>query len=292
MDETNKSLGFIKLFRSFMDWEWYQDGNTMRVFLHCLLKANHKDKRWRGITVLKGSFISSRKQLAIELNLSEQNIRTALDHLKSTGEITTKSTRQYTVYTVNNWNLFQEGNQQANQQLTSNQPAGNQRVTTNKNDKNEKNDKNDKNSLSKGAFDPLERVREIFPSSSSAFLSEWEAYLEMRATHRMKVTTSHMVSCLAGQLKKAASTEKEQIAVLQQATAACYGSLCGPDRKQKTKPNLPDWYEDKDQQISNLSEEEQAEVWQEVEKAQAILEATRQQTEPKKKKPWKPVRRT
>ena len=123
--EENKQKGFVKLYRSLLDWEWYQDANTMRVFMHCLLKANYKDKRWQGIVIPKGSFVSSRGKLAQELHLSEQNVRTALNHLKSTGEITIKSTKKYTIYTVNNWDYFQEDNQLPNQPLTNNQPTAN-----------------------------------------------------------------------------------------------------------------------------------------------------------------------
>ena len=32
--------GWISLYRKFTEWEWYTDANTMRVFLHLLLKAN------------------------------------------------------------------------------------------------------------------------------------------------------------------------------------------------------------------------------------------------------------
>ena len=39
--------GYIKLHRSIMDWRWYDDPNTFRMFVHLLLKANHAAKDWR-----------------------------------------------------------------------------------------------------------------------------------------------------------------------------------------------------------------------------------------------------
>ena len=128
--------GFIKIFRKIEKWEWYDDGNTFRLFIHCLLKANYEDKRWHGHLIKRGSFITSRKKLATELKLTEQQIRTALDKLKLTNEITSEATSQFTVLTVKNYDSYQSNNQQDNQQTTSEstneQPTDNQRATTTK----------------------------------------------------------------------------------------------------------------------------------------------------------------
>ena len=95
--------GFIKLYRSLMDWEWYQDANVMRVFLHLLLDANHKAKRWQGRVIEPGQTVTSRQKIAEGLGLSEQQVRTALTKLKSTGEITSIATNKYTLVTIENW---------------------------------------------------------------------------------------------------------------------------------------------------------------------------------------------
>ena len=58
--------GFIKLHRSILKWEWYDDANTMRVFLHLLLNANWEDCRYRGHLVPKGSLVIGRKKIAKE----------------------------------------------------------------------------------------------------------------------------------------------------------------------------------------------------------------------------------
>ena len=80
--------GFILLHRRLLGWEWYGDGNTMRVFIHLLLKANFEPKKWRGVTVGRGQCATSLAEIAGELGLSERNVRTAIKHLKSTGEVT------------------------------------------------------------------------------------------------------------------------------------------------------------------------------------------------------------
>jgi len=57
------SSGWIKLHRKLLDWEWYDDVNTTRVFLHLLMVANHKDNNWRGITIKRGQKLTSLSSL-------------------------------------------------------------------------------------------------------------------------------------------------------------------------------------------------------------------------------------
>ena len=134
----NFDNGQIKIFRKMLDWEWFSDINTFYVFMYCLLKANWKDKKWRGIDVKRGSFITSRAHLAKDLHLSEQQIKTALEHLESTNEITKSPTARYTVITVVKYNEYQTSNQLNNQETTNKttsrttnkQPSSNQVATT------------------------------------------------------------------------------------------------------------------------------------------------------------------
>ena len=136
--------GWIKLHRSLLDWEWYDDSNTCRLFIHLLLRANHKPKNWRGIAINTGQLLTGRKVLAEQTGLSEQQVRTSLNKLKSTNEITIKSTSHNSLITLVCWESYQQNNQDDNQAVTKQQPTDNQAVTTNKNVKNDNNEKNDK----------------------------------------------------------------------------------------------------------------------------------------------------
>lgn len=118
---------FVKVYRKFMEWEWYTDVNTKTLFLHCLLRANWKPGRWKGINYNAGEFITSLPSLAEESGLSIQQVRTSLDKLISTGEITSKVTDSVTgkkltknrIITINNWNSYQGDNSQTNSQNNS-----------------------------------------------------------------------------------------------------------------------------------------------------------------------------
>ena len=130
-------IGWIKIHRKILDWEWYNDTNTFRLFMHLILKANHKDKKYRGILVKAGSFLTGRELLSIETGLSIQQVRTCLERLKSTNEITINSSRQGTIIQIVKYKDYQI----TTNEITTNQPQDNQQVTTNKNVKNEKEEK-------------------------------------------------------------------------------------------------------------------------------------------------------
>lgn len=131
--------GWIKIHRKINTWEWKDKPATFCLFIHLLLNANHKDGKWRGFDIKRGQLITGRSKLAEKTGLSEQEIRTALKHLKSTNEVTIKTTNKNSLITIVNYDLYQETNQQINQQSTSNQPTTNHKQEC-KNEKNEKED--------------------------------------------------------------------------------------------------------------------------------------------------------
>ena len=143
------SGGFIKLHRKLTEWEWYSDPCTKDVFLHLLLTANHKTRREKGVTYKRGQAVFGRREMALKLGISERNVRTALNHLKSTNEITIKATKRGSVATIVNYEKYQvtdtgsvqQSDQGNDRKVTNNRPTSDQQVTTNKNEKNEKNEK-------------------------------------------------------------------------------------------------------------------------------------------------------
>ena len=125
--------GWIKLHRKLIEWEWYKDSNTLHLFIHLLLTANHEPQKWRGITIERGQVLTGRKELSFATGISEQSLRTSINRLKSTSEITINPTNKYSVITICNYDSYQseksqanqQPNQQPNQQLTNNQPTTN-----------------------------------------------------------------------------------------------------------------------------------------------------------------------
>lgn len=121
---------FIKLNRKIIGWEWYLNINVKTLFIHCLLKANWKDGRFEGRDIKRGSFVTSLEKLSKETGLSVRQVRTALNHLFVTGELTSKSTSKYRIITVVNYNQYQLSDKQTDSQMTSKRQADDKQATT------------------------------------------------------------------------------------------------------------------------------------------------------------------
>lgn len=127
----------MKLHRKFLEWEWYHKSEMVHLFLHILLRANHSDGNWQGISIKRGQFITGLRTLNKDTGISIQTIRTCLSKLQKTGEINRVSNNQYSIITVLEYDSYQLKeiipNNQINKQPTSNQQATNKQPTTNKN---------------------------------------------------------------------------------------------------------------------------------------------------------------
>lgn len=181
--------GFIKIHRKITEWGWYSDPNTKAVFLHFLFTANFKDTEWKGITIKAGQTIFGRKELAKTLGLTVQQVRTAIEHLKSTNEITTKSTNRFTVVTVVNWEKYQllddESTNKITTKSTNKQPTSNQQATNKQPHlKKDKNDKKDKNiNIYYGEFKNVSLSEEELEKLKERFPYDWRDKIELLSTY-------------------------------------------------------------------------------------------------------------
>lgn len=124
--------GWVKLHRKIIDWEWYDDLNVRVLFLHLLLRVNYEDKLWRGITIKRGSFITSLQKMASESKLSLRQVRVALNKLKMTGEVTIETTNEYSVITINNYEVYQQNDTPDDNPATNERHASDTPMTTTK----------------------------------------------------------------------------------------------------------------------------------------------------------------
>lgn len=138
---------YIKLSRSMLEWEWYSDINTCRLFIHMLLKANWKDGNFKGTPVPRGSFVSSIRKLSDQTGLTEREIRTAISHLKTTGEVTSKTTSKYSIFTVVKYDLYQSNDTQSVSQTTSERQSNDIQTTTIEEGKKERRKENNNNTV-------------------------------------------------------------------------------------------------------------------------------------------------
>jgi hypothetical protein len=110
--------GWIKIHRKILEWEWYSDTNTFRLFMHLLLTATHKEISFRNKKLKAGSLVTSLTKLSEETGLTKREVRTALEKLKTTHEVTHQTTHQNSIITIENWNLYQANDTQSDTQAT------------------------------------------------------------------------------------------------------------------------------------------------------------------------------
>lgn len=111
--------GFVKIHRKLMQWGWYQDNVVKGVFLHLLLMASYCEMPWRNITIMPGQVVTSYGRLSEDLGFTVRQVRTALEKLNSTGEITRETTNKYQLITIVNWRDYQTNDEIETNETTS-----------------------------------------------------------------------------------------------------------------------------------------------------------------------------
>ena len=140
--------GWIKLYRKFCEWEWFNISEMVHLFIYLLLNANREDGEWRGAKIQRGQILTGLNSLHQNTNISYQTIRTCLKRLEKTKEINIQVTNKYSIITILNYESYQNGqidvNNLPNKELTLNYQATNKQLTTNKKYKTEETEKNKK----------------------------------------------------------------------------------------------------------------------------------------------------
>lgn len=141
--------GWIKIHRKIMDNCIYKDAHLLHLFIHCLLKANHKANKFlfndKEMIIERGQFITGRLQLAEDLNVNSSLVYRKLKILENLKIVNIKSNNKFSLVTVLKYNTYQDlitTNEQQNEQQANNQRTTNeQQANTNKKDKNDNKEK-------------------------------------------------------------------------------------------------------------------------------------------------------
>ncbi|WP_418991879.1 hypothetical protein [Alistipes sp.] len=104
-NETN--TGWVRLYRSTLEWEWFDDPLTLQLWVVCLLRANWVPTRWQGVEIERGSFVTSVGRLCAETGQSARQIRTRLTRLQASGEIAIRATNQKSIITLCKFDTYQ-----------------------------------------------------------------------------------------------------------------------------------------------------------------------------------------
>lgn len=177
--------GYISLHRQILDWGWYQNANTFRLFIHLLLKANFDESVFMGRIIHRGQIVTSFPRLADEIGLTIKEVRVALDHLIKTGEVADESTHQYRVITVLKYDEYQNtADEMAGKRQTKGRRRADGRAVKGQHNNNINKDNKDNNGINKreGTFVPptLEEVQSYvrekgFRMDAGAFFDHYAA---------------------------------------------------------------------------------------------------------------------
>lgn len=223
--------GYISLYRKLLNWEWYTDVNAKTLFIHCLLRANYKDNKWRGIEIKRGQFLTSLSSLSKESGLSERQVRTALDKLILTNELTSNSNNKYRIITVLKYNEYQLVDKQDDKELTSKRQTDDKQATTNNNSNKVKKE----NKVINKTYMADAELNGLFIE-----------FLEIRKKKKA-VNTERAINIQLGKLKDLPTEVQKEM--LENAIGNSWKSLYplkdnGYSNKQETKAYEPDWVED------------------------------------------------
>lgn len=174
--------GWVKIHRKLVDSRVFKNEGLLKVWIWCLLKANHEEE-WvsaqtgRGETevhLYPGQFIFGRKTASKALKMDTSTIRNRMEKLKNMQNLDIQPDTHYSIITIKNWDSYQtikiKEDRQEDRQRTPKGQAKDRQEDTDKKYKNDKNDKNKK-----------EIYKEKFPHlKDKSFQSIWIAWLEVR----------------------------------------------------------------------------------------------------------------
>lgn len=122
-------MGFVKLPNELAEWAWYNDNNTLAVYVRLIFGAAWKDREYKNVHLKRGQIITTIPQIAEQSNLTVQQVRTVIDRLKSTGKITVERTSKFSIITLTEYDCDAVSNSQDNSPTTDKQQSDNSQAT-------------------------------------------------------------------------------------------------------------------------------------------------------------------
>ena len=100
------NIGYITMPREIFDWRWFKKPKTAHIFIYLLLAANFENHDFEDTIIKRGQYACTQERLSAETGLTLKEVRTALDSLKKTGDITIDTSRGYSLITVIEYERF------------------------------------------------------------------------------------------------------------------------------------------------------------------------------------------
>jgi len=190
--------GFVVTDRRILDWEWFTDPKTAHLWEYLRIKANWKENKWKGLVIHRGQTLETLEGMSSATGLSVKSVRTALNHLISTGEVAEEVTRYGRVITVVNYSKFQDlsvmtgspdGSNIGNEVASKGQGSGNERAALEQyNNSNKGNNSNNSRTFIKPTIEEIQQyiLEKGYHFSSDSFFNHYESNGWMIGKNHMK----------------------------------------------------------------------------------------------------------
>ena len=104
--------GWVSIYRQIFDNKDLKDNNHLLIFIYMVVHASHKPTivtyRRKRVVLKRGQLTVSLRDLCKRFNLTERKVRTILSNLETTQSLTHTLFKQLSVYTIVNYNKFQD----------------------------------------------------------------------------------------------------------------------------------------------------------------------------------------
>jgi hypothetical protein len=132
--DNNLSMGFVKLYRAIEHKAWYKKSEHVHLFIHLLIKASHSgyEAFFNGFTkkLQPGQLVTGRNKLVSETGIERNKVERILKLFENEHQIEQVTTSTSRLITICNWEVYQKGEHQSEQRVSSDRAAGEQRVST------------------------------------------------------------------------------------------------------------------------------------------------------------------
>lgn len=119
------NIGYIKLHRSILDWQYWDDHNTTRLLIFFLVSVNFEPKKWKGININAGQLITSYDKISLQTGLSPSQIRRSIKILVECNELKQQTTNKFQLITLVKWGELQLEEENNNRQTTGKKHSNN-----------------------------------------------------------------------------------------------------------------------------------------------------------------------
>nr|DAM56836.1 MAG TPA: DNA polymerase [Caudoviricetes sp.] len=113
---------WVKLYDKFTEWEWFDSPKMVQLFVYLFIKASTVDDTYRSMEIKRGQVRTTQARIMAATGLSKQSLRTCLNRLKRTNEITVDSSHNCTLITILNYEKYQQTPYQSRTDEETQQP--------------------------------------------------------------------------------------------------------------------------------------------------------------------------